>query len=303
LISRFKTLGTLAAMLVIAALVAACGNQASAGDSSSGTVVVSSKDYNEGFVLGELLAQIIERQTDLKVERKINLGGTMVNWEALKKGEVDIYPDYTGTGLMAILKRDVMKDPKEVYDLVQKEYNEQFKVKWLEPFGFNNTYATAVSKELAAKHNLKTNSDLQKIAPQLVFGGEHEFFNRKDGYPGWIETYGLKFKDAKRMDASLKYEAIGQGEVDVIDAFSTDGELVTYGLTILEDDKQFFPPYDGVAVARMDTLEKYPQLEKAVNLLAGKIDDETMQQLNYKTKEQGQDVEKVVTEFLDELGL
>jgi osmoprotectant transport system substrate-binding protein len=281
-------------------LVVGCGDQSSVNDN---TIVVGSKDYNEGIVLGELLAQTIERQTDLEVKRQLNLGATMVCWEALKKGEIDLYPEYTGTALMAILKHDVMKDPDEVYNLVKNEYKEKFNVQVMSPFGFNNTYATAVTKELAQEHNLKTNSDLSPIAPDLIFGCEQEYFNRKDGYPGWIETYGLEFKDTKQMDYSLKYKAIAEGEIDVIDAFSTDGELVSYDLVLLEDDKNYFPPYHGVPIVRMDTLEKYPQLEEALNKLAGKIDEQTMQELNYKTKQKGEDIPTVVSNFLDEIGI
>ncbi|MDD2420734.1 MAG: glycine betaine ABC transporter substrate-binding protein [Heliobacteriaceae bacterium] len=267
------------------------------------TIVVGSKDYNEGIVLGELLAQTLERQTDLQVKRQLNLGATMICWQALKKGEIDLYPEYTGTGLMAILKHDVMKNPDEVYALVQKEFMEKHQAKLMPPFGFNNTYATAVSQKTAESYNLKNTSDLKAYAPNFVFGCEQEFYNRKDGYPGWIDTYGLKFKNVKQMDYSLKYKALGQGEIDVIDAFSTDGELVTYGLTILEDDQNFFPPYHGAAVVRMETLEKYPEVEKAINLLAGKIDDKTMQKLNYQTKEEGKDIPQVVGSFLNEIGI
>jgi len=284
------------------AAVSGCGGGAQDG-SGSGKVTVGSKNFTENIIMGEMLAQLIEAKTDLQVDRKLNLGGTLVCWEALKKGDLDLYPDYTGTGLMAILKHDVMYDPDEIYNLVQKEYNEQFGIKWMEPFGFNNTYATAVPQELAAKYNLEKTSDLVPYAKDLVFGAEQEFLNRKDGYPGYTETYGLKFKDVKGMEPALKYQAVGEGKVDVIDAFSTDGELITYKLKILEDDKRFFPPYHCAPIVRMDTLEKYPGLEEVLNTLAGRIDDETMQQLNYQVKEQGQKPEDVVRAFLQERGV
>ncbi|MDI6906529.1 MAG: glycine betaine ABC transporter substrate-binding protein [Thermoanaerobacterales bacterium] len=268
-----------------------------------GKVTVGSKNFTENIVMGEMLAQLIEAKTDLQVERKLNLGGTLVCWEALKKGDLDLYPDYTGTGLMAILKHDVMYDPDEVYNLVQKEYNEKYKIKWMQPLGFNNTYATAVKQELAQEYNLEKTSDLVPYAKDLVFGAEQEFLNRKDGYPGYTEAYGLKFKDVKGMETALKYQAIGEGKVDVIDAFSTDGELISYKLKILEDDKGFFPPYYCVPIVRMDTLEKYPELEEVLNTVAGQISDEDMQQLNYQVKEQGKKPAEVVEAFLKERGV
>lgn len=292
----------LALILVVGlmmAVVSGCGGNAN----QSGKITVGSKNFTENIVMGELLAQLIENQTDLQVDRKLNLGGTLVAWEALKKGDLDLYPDYTGTGLMAILKKDVMYDPDEVYDLVQKEYNEIYQIKWLKPFGFNNTYTTAVPRDMAEQYDLKKTSDLKPYAKDLIFCAEQEFFNRDDGYAGYTDTYGLKFKDSKAIETNLKYEALGQKKVDVVNAFSTDGELITYNLVILEDDKGFFPPYYCAPVVRMDTLEKYPELEGVLNLLADKISDSDMQQLNYQVKEQKQDVAEVATKFLEEKGL
>lgn len=290
----------LAAILVIglmAGMISGCG-----GDTSN-KVTVGSKNFTENIVVGEILAQLIEAKTDIKVERKLNLGGTLVAWEALKKGDLDLYPDYTGTGLMAILKKGVMYDPDEVYDLVQKEYNENYQIKWLKPFGFNNTYATAVPREMAERHNLIKTSDLKPYAKNMIFCAEQEFFNRDDGYDGFVKAYGLNFKDTKAIETNLKYEAVGGKKVDVIDAFSTDGELITYDMVILEDDKAFFPPYFCAPVVRMDTLEKHPELEEVLNLLAGEISDTEMQQLNYQVKEQKKDVAEVAAKFLQEKGL
>ncbi|WP_258359948.1 glycine betaine ABC transporter substrate-binding protein [Moorella sulfitireducens] len=284
------------ALLLFAA--AGCG-----GTGAKGTVVVGSKDFTENIILGEMMAQLIEAHTDLKVERKLNLGGTLVNFNALKKGELDLYADYTGTGLVAILKMDVINDPQEAYDTVQKEYNEQFKLKWLKPFGFNNTYALAVPEEVAERHNLQKISDLKSVAGEMVFGAEQEFFNRPDGYDGLIAAYGLNFKSARQMETGLKYEAIGNKMVDVIDAFSTDGQLITYNLKILEDDKHFFPPYFAAPLVRMDTLEKYPQLEEVLNKLAGQLDDDEMRQLNYQVDEEKKEVAQVARDFLLKKGL
>ncbi len=294
-----KHLALILVVGLMVALVSGCGGDAK----QSGKITVGSKNFTENIVVGEILAQMIENHTDLKVERKLNLGGTLVAWQALKKGDLDVYPDYTGTGLMAILKKDVMYDPDEVYDVVQKEYNEKYQIKWLEPLGFNNTYTTAVPREMAEQYNLKKTSDLKPYAKDLIFCAEQEFFNRDDGYKCFIKTYDLKFKDTKAIETNLKYEAIGAKKVDVVDAFSTDGELITYNLVILEDDKGFFPPYYCAPVVRMDTLQKYPELEEVLNLLAGKISDSDMQQLNYQVKEQKKDAAQVAKDFLQEKGL
>ncbi|MFZ5634788.1 MAG: glycine betaine ABC transporter substrate-binding protein [Bacillota bacterium] len=292
----------LALVLTMALLFAGCsGGGGTAG--GKGKIVVGSKNFNENIILGEMLAQLIEAKTDLQVERKLNLGGTLVCFNALKKGDLDLYPDYTGTGLMAILKQPVETDPDKVYNYVQKEYNEKFKIKWMKPYGFNNTYAVAVRQETAEKHNLKKVSDLVPLAGNMVFGAEQEFFNRPDGYDGMIKAYGLKFKEHKSFETALKYQATAQKKIDVTDAFSTDGELITYKLKILDDDKKFFPPYFCTTVVRMDTLKKYPDLEKTLNLLAGKISDDEMQQLNYQVAEKKREAGEVVKEFLQKKGI
>jgi osmoprotectant transport system substrate-binding protein len=289
-------------VLAVALVFSGCagGDKATEG---KGKVVVGSKNFNENIILGEMLAQLIEAKTDLQVERKQNLGGTMVCFNSLKKGDLDLYPDYTGTGLMAILKQPVETDPDKVYNYVQEEYNKKFKIKWMKPFGFNNTYAIAVTRDTAEKNNLEKVSDLVPLAGNMVFGAEQEFFNRPDGYDGLVETYGLKFKDTKSFETALKYQATAQGQIDVTDAFSTDGELITYNLKILEDDKKFFPPYYCTAIVRMDTLEKYPELEETLNLLAGQISNEEMQQLNYQVAEEERDAKDVVKEFLQNKGI
>lgn len=293
--------GKYLALILVVGLIA--GMMAGCGGDKAEKVTVGSKNFTENIVMGEIMAQLIEAKTDIEVDRKLNLGGTLVAWEALKKGDLDLYPDYTGTGLMAILQKEVMYDPDEVYDLVQEEYNKLYQIKWLKTFGFNNTYTTAVPREMAEKYNLVKTSDLKPYAQDLIFCAEQEFFNRDDGYDGFVETYGLKFKDKKAIETNLKYKAVGEKKVDVIDAFSTDGELITYDMVILEDDKGFFPPYYCAPVVRMDTLEKYPELEGVLNLLDGQISDTDMQQLNYQVKEQKKDVAEVATKFLQDKGL
>lgn len=273
------------------------------------TVTIGSKNFTENIILGEIFAQLIEAKTDLKVTRKLNLNGTFVAFEALKKGDLDIYPDYTGTGFMSHLKLDLKKEngeqynSDEIYDIVKKEFNEQFGITWLDPLGINNTYAIAVKQEFADKNNISKASDLAALSPDLVFGAEHEFYDRPDGYPGMIETYGYNFKGTEKMETALKYEAIAQDKMQVTDAFATDGQLIKYKLKILEDDKGFFPPYYAAALVNNKALEKNPELESVLNSLAGKISDEEMQQLNYQVEVESKEIEDVAKAFLEAEGL
>lgn len=304
-----KALAALSIVGLLGGVLAGCSSEKASGSnngqaaSSDNTIVIGSKNFTESIVLGEMMAQLVEAKTDIKVKRKLNLGGTFVNFKALQSGDIDLYPGYTGTGLTAILKKEVMKDPDKIYDLVQKEYNEKFQLKWLKPYGFNNTYVLAVKQEDAAKYNINSISDLAKVSDKFTFGAEQEFFNRDDGLPGLKKDYGLNFDGTVKMDSGLKYQAMESGKINITDAFSTDGKLVTYKLKSLEDDKGFFPPYYGAPVVRMDTLKKNPKLEETLNLLAGKITEDKMQNMNYLVEEKGQSVEQVAKDFLKENGL
>ena len=275
-----------------------------AGCAKDNEVVIGSKDFGENVVLGEMFAQMIEAKTDLKVTRKLNMGGTFVCFEAIKNGDLDIYPEYTGTGLTAQLKMDVISDPDETYKIVSEEFDKQFGIKWLKPLGFNNTYTLAVTNDVYEQYGVETYSDLAEVSQNLVFGAEHEFFDRQDGYDGLVEEYGLKFKgEPKKMNVSLKYQAIGNGDMDVTDAFATDGPIKQYNLKVLKDDKGFFPPYYAAPIIRNETLEKHPELEEILNSLSGKIDDATMTELNYHIDVEGKSVESVAEDFLTSQGL
>lgn len=271
--------------------------------SGSEKVVIASKDFTENKIIAEMMAQIIEQNSDIKVERKLNMGGTFVCFEALKKGEIDIYPEYTGTGLTAQLNLPVETDPDKVYEIVSTEFEKQFQIKWLKPIGFNNTYALAMPSELANEKGIESITDLAAYSQDMIFGGEHEFFNREDGYDGLIKAYGLTFKETAKMVVSLKYQAIGQGTMDVTDAFTTDGQIKALDLIVLTDDKNFFPPYYAAPIVRDETLEKYPELEDLLNKLDGLIDDETMQELNYNADNEKQTIEKVAEDFLKDKGI
>ncbi|MBZ4666808.1 glycine betaine ABC transporter substrate-binding protein [Mahella sp.] len=305
--NRRKLAIVLSFTILILAIVTGCqgGGDTSGGDGD--TVVIGSKNFTEQVIVGNMMADLIEAHTDLKVERKLNLGGTNVCFEAIKKGGsdngIDIYMDYTGTGLVDILQMEPTTDPDEAYDTVKKEYKERWNLVWLEHWGFNNTYTLAVKEEFAAQHNLNTFSDLGKIADQIVLGCSMEFVERPDGLPGLVEKYGFQFKDVKSMDTGIRYPAIDSDEVQVIDAFATDGLLVSHNLKILEDDKQFFPPYYAAPLVRGDLLDKHPEIADALNKLAGAITEEDMQQLNYYVDGEGRDAAEVSKEFLESKGL
>lgn len=292
-----RTLAVIIGLAVIAGIIAGCGP-------SQDKVVIGSKNFTENVILGEIFSQLIQEKTDLKVEYKENLGGTMVCFEAIKKGELDIYPEYTGTGLTAHLKMDVINDADRVYDIVKEEFDQQFEIKWLEPLGFNNTYAVAIKEDFAQQNNIATVSQLVPFSKNLIFGAEHEFFNRQDGYEGMIGEYGLKFKgEPLKMDTSLKYQAMAEGKMDVTDAFATDGQLIRYELRVLEDDRQFFPPYYAAPIIRNQTLEKHPELEEVLNELAGQISDDEMQKMNYQAESEKKPVKEIAREFLAAKGL
>ncbi|MGE4354160.1 MAG: glycine betaine ABC transporter substrate-binding protein [Oscillospiraceae bacterium] len=290
-------LTALALMLALALTLTACSGK-------SDTITIGSKDFGENIVLGEMMAQLIEHDTDLKVNSKLNMGGTFVCFEALKNGDIDVYPEYTGTGITAHLKMDVITDPDECYRVVSEEFEKQFNIAWLEPFGFNNTYALAVTNDVYETYGVETYSDLVAVSDQLVFGAEHEFFDRQDGFDGLVDTYGFTFKgEPKKMNVSLKYQAIGNGDIDVTDAFSTDGPIKQYNLKVLKDDKQFFPPYYAAPIIRQEVLDEHPELEDVLNKLAGLIDDEAMTEMNYRIDVNGEDVAEVATDFLTAQGL
>ena len=292
-----KIMIMIVALLVMTLALSGCG-----GDKKS--VVIGSKDFSESIILGEMFAQLIENNTDIEVVRKLNMGGTFVCFEAIKNGDIDIYPEYTGTGLTAQLKMDVITDSEEAYRVVAEEFNKQFNIKWLSPLGLNNTYTLAVTQEVVEEYGVETFSDLAAVSEDLIFGAEHEFFNRQDGFEGLVDAYGMEFAgEPKKMQVALKYQAIGNGDMDVTDAFATDGQIIQYNLKILEDDKGFFPPYYVAPIVKNETLEQFPELEGVLDMLAGLVDDATMTELNYRVDVEGESVETVATDFLTNAGL
>lgn len=267
-------------------------------------VVIASKPHSEQYILAEMLAILIEENTDIEVEKKLGIGGGTSNIHpAMLKGEIDIYPEYSGTGLLFVLKEDLIADPEELFLEVRKRYEEEFGIIWLDIYGFNNTYALAVKNETAVRYGLRNYDDLARVSNQLTFGAEYDFFEREDGFNGLKKIYPLNFKDTKEIDIGLKYQAIGTGQVDVINAFSTDGLLKEFGLKVLEDNRNFFPAYQAATLIREETLEKYPELKDVLNKLAGMISDDEMILMNYYVEKEKQDPADVARDFLKEKGL
>ena len=267
-------------------------------------VVIASKPMTEQYILAEMLTQLIEANTDIQVEQKLGIGGGTSNIQpAMEKGEIDIYPEYTGTGWMFVLKKDLINDPNKLYEEVKKEYEKQYNIKWLGLYGFNDTFAIAMKKDLAEKLGIETYSDLVKKGKDLKFGAEYDFYEREDGYKGLEETYGFDFKDKTELDIGLKYDAINSDKVDVINVFSTDPMLKTYDLKVLEDDKNFFPSYYATTLVREDTLKKYPELEDVLNQLEGKISNDEMIQMNYEVEKEKKDPKEVAKTFLKDKSL
>ncbi|MEW6206752.1 MAG: glycine betaine ABC transporter substrate-binding protein [Acidobacteriota bacterium] len=261
-------------------------------------IVIGSKDFTEQVILGEMIAQVIEMKTGLEVERKFELGGDLCH-RAMIAGEMDVYVEYTGTAFTAILKHQPITDPRKVYDQVKREYLSEFGLEWMEPLGFENTFAILVRGAEAERLNLKTISDAARYAPRWRAGFGQDFMSREDGYAGFARAYGLKFAAAPReMDLSLSYRALASSQVDLIAGNSTDGLIDKLGLVQLQDDQRYFPPYEAAAIVRRETLQRHPQVAAAINSLAGKITDAEMRRLNLAVDGEGRDAREVVREFL-----
>lgn len=287
--------------LVVAALLAACGQRAAAPV----TLKVGSKDFTEEFILAEMYALLLE-DAGFTVERKFNLGGTPVAHAALQKGDIDLYPEYTSTGLLTVLKQQPIADAKAIVEAVRKGYKEQFNLVWLDPAPFNNTQALATTKEVSEKSGVKTYSELATKAGELRLGGPAEFAERADGIKGLQQAYGgFQFKEFKQLGTgSLRYEALKNGQVEVVVAFGTDGQISGMGLVLLRDDKNFYPVYQAAPVVRADALDKNPKIADALNKLAPLLTDEIMAGLNWQVD--GPDKKEyaaVAKAFLQEKGL
>lgn len=262
------------------------------------TITVAGKDFTEQILLAHIYADLIEAKTDLRVNRKVGLGGSQVVFNALIAGDVDMYVDYTGTLYGSFLKHPPLSDIKKVYDISKQELAEKYNLILLPQIGFNNTYTLTMRREKAAALGIRTISDLARVAPDLRLAATVEFMNREDGWLGLRKAYGLEFAKIFPTDGSPRFVAIAAEHCDVIDAFSTEGLIKGYDLQILEDDRQFFLPYFAVPLIRGEILEKHPELRDVVAILNGILTNETMQELNYQIDELKRDPMDVAREFL-----
>lgn len=294
--SRVSLAGVAAVLIVAVVLAMPFGNK-------QDTITITGKNFTEQEIMVYILGHLIEEHTDLTVKYESFLGGSSPAFDGIRSGSYDLYVEYTGTGLMNYLKEDVITDPDEAYDYVKKVFKEKYDLVWLEPIGFNNTYTFTVRQEDAERYQLEKMSDLAKVADDFTLGSEPEFLERKDGYPGFQELYGISFGAVKSMDTGIMYSAIKNKEIDVVDAFATDGRIVAFNLKVLEDDKQLFPPYFAAPLIRQDTLDAHPELEDVLNMLAGTIDNEKMQKLNARVDLDKEQYETVAIDFLKEEGL
>lgn len=286
--------------LITMMTVAGCGHRSSTLGGAD--LVIASKSFPESQLLAEIMAQLIEAQTELRVDRKEGLGGTMVCFEALRTGQVDIYPEYTGTGLLSILKQQLGDDRSSdtIYAEVKNQFESQYDLAVLGRFGFNNTYVLAARPAL----DVKTISDLQPLSDSLRVRFQHEFLERGDGYPAIQRVYGITFRDVQGMEHGLAYTAIAEGQIDVMDAYSTDGTLVEYkdSVTLLQDDRQLFPPYDAFPLVNSKTLESHPELIPILAKLESAISREEMTSMNYDVLKQAS-IPEIASTFLIAEGL
>jgi len=268
------------------------------------TIVVGSKNFTEQIVLAELFAQQIEAHSALRVDRRLNLGGTFICHDALVSGKIDLYPEYTGTALTAILNDSPQKDSAEVFRRVQEEYRARFNVEVMPPLGFNNTFAMIVRGDDADKLHLRRISDVAPYAPKWRAGFGYEFMERPDGYRGWMAAYGLHFAgEPQILDLGLLYRALADKQVDLVAGNSTDGVIASLHMVALEDDLHYFPPYEAVPLVRRVTLEKHPEVRSAIAALAAKISVDEMRQMNYAVDGEHRDPADVVRAFRKAKGL
>lgn len=281
-----------------------------AGDDSDSTgaeepIQIATKPMTEQYILGEMLKLLIEEDTDYTVEITKGIGGGTSNIHpAMEKGEFDLYPEYTSSGWVMVLKHDAGEvSDEDMLDKLKEEYEEQFGMTWVGLYGFNNTYAIAVRKEAAEEYQLKTTSDLASASGELIFGGNPDYIEREDGFNLLCETYELDFKEVRDIDIGLKYEAMEQGSIDVTNGFTTDAQLSRDNVLVLEDDKHLQVNYFCSTVVRQDALEEYPGLEDVLMKMDSILTDKEMASLNYQVEVEEKDEAEVAETFLTEKGL
>lgn len=297
-LSRMTRRSALAGIAGLALAPAACAHPA-----ASASVKVGSKNFTEELILGEMYAQMLEH-AGLSVERSLDLGSVEVAMAALQRGDIDLYPEYTGTALLVVLKLQPMTDRVKTYETVKREYERRYHLTWLKPAPMNDSQALATTPAIAAKYGLKTLSDLAREAPKLRLASVPEFTERPDGLAGLRKAYGgFQFKDIRFIAIGLKYKALLDGDVDVAVAFGTDGQIDADHLVVLEDDKHFWPPYQVAPVVRDDALARFPKIGPALDALAPHITDASMRRLNWRVDGNHEDPAYVARDFLRTSGL
>ena len=290
-------------LIILGLFIVIFGAYFSLNSKKDKTINIATKPMTEGYILGQMLTELIEQDTDLKVNITNGVGGGTSNIHpAIVKGEFDLYPEYTGTSWEAVLKKEASYDESK-FDELQKEYKEKYNLEYVNLYGFNNTYGLAVNKDIAEKYNLKTYSDLAKVSNNLIFGAEYDFFEREDGYKELQKVYNMNFKKKIDMDIGLKYQAMKDKKIDVMVIFTTDGQLAISDVVVLEDDKKMYPSYRAGTVVRSEILSEYPELKPVLEKLNNILDDKTMADLNYQVESEGKKPEDVAREYLQEKGL
>jgi len=295
-----KLILLLAGLLIVFAFIFSSINGAINSDK---VVVVGSKDYTEQAILGNLVSDMIESHTDITVDRQLDLGGTQVCFSALTTGSIDMYVEYTGTAYSNTLNYPPISDMQQVYETVKKDFIEKYDIVSLNQMNFNNTYVMSVTQETADKYNLATVSDFAKVSKECRGGFTFEFLNRDDGLLGLQKLYNFKVASAVALDGAPRYTALINKEVDIVDAFATDGMLKKFKLVTLEDDQGFFPPYYAMPILRGEIVQLYPELVAVLNQLSGVLTDEVMSELNYRVDELQQSPAVVARDFLTEQGM
>ena len=290
-------------LIILGLFIIIFGTYFSLNSKKDKAINIATKPMTEGYILGQMLTELIEQDTDLKVNITNGVGGGTSNIHpAIVKGEFDLYPEYTGTSWEAVLKKEGSYDESK-FDELQKEYKEKYNLEYVNLYGFNNTYGLAVNKDIAEKYNLKTYSDLAAVSNNLIFGAEYDFFEREDGYKELQKVYNVDFKKKIDMDIGLKYQAMKDKKIDVMVIFTTDGQLAISDVVVLEDDKKMYPSYRAGTVVRSEILSKYPELKPVLEKLNNILDDKTMADLNYQVESEGKKPEDVAREYLQEKGL
>lgn len=296
--TRVRSMVRVSVIAVLVLLVPSCA------PSHPNRIVVGSKNFTESFLLGEIVAQQIEAHTNLKVERRFYLAGTYICQQAILAGRIDLYPEYTGTALTAILKQSASGAKDDVYQRVKSEYERRFGLTLGPAFGFNDTFAMEIRGEDARRLNIRTLSQATAFTPKWRAGFGYEFMERPDGYRGLAAAYGLHFAEPPRiMDLGLLARALKDHQIDLAAGNTTDGLIPALDLFVLEDDRHYFPPYEAVPVLRIQTMQQHPEVAQTLTALSGKISDEEMQRLNFAVDGQHRDATEVVHEFLRSKGL